>query len=74
VRMSEPRRPVAVLDYSKCHPEKCDSGICVAVDACPVKVIKQEAPYELPEIAQHMCVGYEYCVKVCPLDAIRMMR
>ena len=74
MRLSEPRRPVAVLDYSKCHPKKCDKGICAAVDACPVKVIKQEAPYELPEIVQHMCVGYEYCVKACPLGAIRMMK
>lgn len=24
--------PVAVLDYTKCHPEKCDSGICAAVE------------------------------------------
>jgi translation initiation factor RLI1 len=68
------RKPVAVLDYSKCHPEKCDKGTCVAVEACPVKVIKQEAPYELPEIVQHMCAGYEYCVEACPLEAIRMMR
>ena len=62
-----------MLDYNKCHPEKCDKGICAAVEACPVKVIKQEAPYEPPEIVQHIRVGYEYCVKVCPLDAIRMM-
>lgn len=75
IGISEPRKPVAVLDYSKCHPEKCDGGICPAVEACPVEgAIKQEAPYELPEINRHMCVGYEYCVKACPLGAIQMMR
>lgn len=36
-----------MLDYNKCHPEKCDKGICAAVEACPVKVIKQEASMSL---------------------------
>jgi len=68
------RKPVAVLDYSKCHPEKCDKGACAAVEACPNKVIKQETLYEFPEIVQNMCIGCGDCSQVCPLEAIRMMR
>jgi hypothetical protein len=66
--MRRPRRLVAVLDYNKCHPEKCDKGICAAVEVCPVKVIKQEPPYEPPEIVQHMCVGYEYWASFHPRE------
>jgi hypothetical protein len=38
-----------MLDYNKCHPEKCDKGICLAGLACPYKILKQEVPYEMPD-------------------------
>ncbi len=66
-------RQMAVVDYKKCHPEKCDSGICLAVFACPNKVLKQEAPYEMPAPNPSMCVGCGLCAQACPLKAIRMM-
>ena len=34
---------MALVDYKKCHPEKCDSGVCAAVLACSHKLLKQEA-------------------------------
>ena len=41
-------KPQAAVDAGKCHPEKCDGGICVAVLVCPTKTLKQEVPYEVP--------------------------
>jgi len=66
-------KQTAVVDYEKCHPEKCDKGICLAVLACPNKVLRQEAPYEMPDPNPSMCVGCSLCAQACPLKAIRMM-
>lgn len=67
-----PKR-IAVVDYGRCRPEKCDGGICVAVSACPNKILKQAAPCEMPNPSSAMCVGCGVCVQACPLKAIRMM-
>jgi len=40
--MLEPKLKVAV-DYEKCHPERCDKGVCAAVLECPAKLWKQQA-------------------------------
>jgi len=66
-------KQMAVVDYEKCHPEKCDRGICLAVLACPTKVPRQDAPYEMPDPNPSMCVGCGLCAQACPLNAIRMM-
>jgi len=42
-------KQMAMVDYGKCQPEKCDEGICLVALACPNKILKQEAPYEMPE-------------------------
>jgi hypothetical protein len=36
-------RQIAMVDYTKCQPEKCDKGICLAVLACPNKILKTGA-------------------------------
>jgi translation initiation factor RLI1 len=66
-----PKQMVAV-DYHRCQPEKCDGGVCLAVLACPQKVLKQPAPYEMPEPIA-MCVGYGICGQACPAKAIQMI-
>jgi len=66
-------KPMALVDYGKCQPEKCDKGICLAVLACPNEVLKQEAPYEMPDPNPAMCVGCGICAPACPLKAIRVM-
>ena len=66
-------KKTAVVDYAKCIPESCDQGICLAVLACPNKVLRQEAPYEMPDPNPSMCIGCGLCVEACPEKAIRMM-
>jgi translation initiation factor RLI1 len=65
---------IAIVDFSKCRPEKCEGGICLASLACPHKLIKQEEPYEIPMFHPSTCQGCSDCVKACPLKAIRIVR
>jgi translation initiation factor RLI1 len=65
---------MALVDYEKCLPEKCDSGICAAALACSHKLLKQEAPYEIPMADPFLCRGCGDCVRVCPLKAIEIVR
>jgi len=68
-----PKKSVAV-DYTKCNPERCDHGVCVAVGACEHGSLKQESPYETPEInPSKWCHGCAKCVQVCPLKAINIL-
>jgi len=62
------------IDYTRCHPEKCDKGICVAALECEYGSLVQEDPYEVPELnPAKWCHSCAKCVKACPLKAIRMM-
>jgi translation initiation factor RLI1 len=65
---------MALVDYKKCHPEKCDSGICAAALACSHKLLKQEAPYEIPMTDPSVCQGCGDCVRACPLKAIEIVK
>jgi translation initiation factor RLI1 len=65
---------MALVDYKKCHPEKCDSGVCAAVLACSQKLLKQEAPYDIPMTDPFLCKGCGDCVRACPLKAIEIVR
>ena len=61
-------RKMALVDYNKCHPEACDGGSCAAA-ACPRKVLKQEAPCEIPMTDPFLCRGCGNCALACPLRA-----
>ncbi len=65
-------KKIALIDYSKCHPEYCDSGICKAVLTCPHKLLKQERPYEAPLPHPSLCQGCAKCVVACPLKAVQL--
>jgi len=47
---------MALVDYKKCHPEKCDSGICAAALACSHKLLKQEGDEPVLQDIAHMQV------------------
>jgi len=66
-------KPKAMIDYSKCHPERCDSGVCAAATECPLGVLKQDAPREAPYTLQDFCIGCGRCSIACPFKAIKMM-
>jgi translation initiation factor RLI1 len=65
---------IALVDYNKCLPDKCDNGICAAALACSHKLLKQEAPYEIPMTAPSVCQGCGDCVRACHLKAIKIAR
>ncbi len=65
-------KKISLVDYSLCHPDQCDRGICKAALACPYKILKQEAPFEIPDLNQAMCMGCSECETTCPLKAIRV--
>ncbi len=67
-------QPKIVLDYSRCDPESCEDGICAAARVCKKKVLRQEAPGELPDFFPNMCLGCSDCISECPHRALRMMR
>ena len=61
-----------LINYTGCHPEHCDSGVCRVVLACPHKLIKQEAAYEAPMPTPSLCRGCGKCVAACPLKAVQL--
>jgi len=65
---------IALLVFDKCHPERCNKGICAAKEACPHQLIKQESPYEMPMFHPSTCQGCGDCVRACPLKAVRIVR
>jgi translation initiation factor RLI1 len=66
-------KAMALIDYGKCQPEKCQSGICLSVLACPKGILSQEGPYEMPDPYPTMCVGCGICTSACPSQAIRLL-
>ena len=66
-------RKMALVDYHRCHPERCDSGVCVAAGACALKLLQQEAPYAIPMADPFSCRACGDCVRACPLQAVRLV-
>ncbi len=66
-------RKMALVNYNACDPEKCDGGSCAAALACPRRVLKQEAPREIPVTDPFLCRGCGDCVIACPLRAIAVV-
>ena len=62
-------KKIAVIAYDKCNPEICENGICLAVDVCKHKVMKQEKPFEKPD-PPLICVGCGICVQACSKGAV----
>jgi len=67
-------QPKVALDYARCDPETCENGICSAAKVCEKKVLRQEAPGEMPDLYPAMCRGCIDCIAACPRDAIRLMK
>ena len=65
---------MALVDYNKCRPEKCDRGICSEALACSHKLLKQEAPYRIPMPDPSLCRGCGDCVRACPVKAIQIAK
>lgn len=65
---------MALVGYKRCHPEKCDSGVYVAALACSHKLLKQEAPCEIPMTEPLVCQGCGESVRACPLKAIEIVK
>jgi len=61
---------MALVNYHICRPDRCDDGVCRAVSKCPLKLITQEAPYEIPMTDPFACRGCGSCVQACSEKAI----
>ncbi len=63
---------LAAIDHTMCKPNKCDGGLCLAVEVCPTNAIEQEAPFDHPYVTGG-CYACKKCVESCPLDAITLV-
>jgi len=64
---------MALIQFDKCRPEMCEDGICAGAEACPRKLLKQEAPYEIPMPDPTLCRGCGDCARACPAKAIKVV-
>lgn len=58
------------IDYTKCNPESCPDGICPAAQACTLRILRQDEPYEFPHFFVTECQNCRKCVDACPAGAI----
>jgi translation initiation factor RLI1 len=64
-------KKMALVDFNKCRPEKC--GVCPAAEACPHKLLVQEAIAQAPMTDPSLCRGCADCVRACPEKAIQIV-
>jgi translation initiation factor RLI1 len=65
-------KPVIVMDYHRCQVEECELGICLASLKCPRNILRQETPFEMPDIYPGLCRGCGLCTPACPFEAIQI--
>lgn len=64
---------IAIIDKDKCKPKKCQKQ---CKSKCPVNIMGKIC-IEIEDIAkihEDMCISCGICVKVCPFNAIRMVK
>jgi Fe-S-cluster-containing hydrogenase component 2 len=66
-------KAVATIIWDKCRPREHEGWRCLAAEACPHKVLEQEAPGEPPFPPTSLCRGCGTCVTACPFGAIKLM-
>jgi translation initiation factor RLI1 len=66
-------RKMALLDFNKCRPGACPGGVCAAAEVCPSRLLKQEAPYSMPETEPSACRACGECVRACPQKALQII-
>ncbi len=64
---------VIKLIYQKCLPDRCNSGICPAVQSCPLGLLQQEERFDYPFAGHNLCKGCASCVSACPYNAIKLV-
>jgi translation initiation factor RLI1 len=64
---------MALLDFNKCAPSQCEGEVCRASFECPLHLIKQEAPHEIPMTDPFACKGCGACVLACPMRAFTVV-
>jgi len=57
---------MTLVDFSRCHPEDCEDGICPAAEVCPRKMMRQEKPGQPPMTDPVACRACADCVRACP--------
>ena len=64
------------IDYEKCQPKGCHpAGRCAVVDACPKKIVCQEASGEYPYFhPANYCRGCIKCAEAYPLKAVEKVQ
>lgn len=58
---------LVTVDKTKCKPEKCENGVCIATFSCNWKVMEQGKPFELPVI------DLARCTFTCPVGALQII-
>jgi translation initiation factor RLI1 len=66
-------KKMALADFSRCQPERCESGLCLAAQACQRRLLRQEKPWKPPMSDPALCRGCADCLRACALKAIRMV-
>lgn len=66
-------KPIISLDYQRCEPKQCEQGVCRAVALCRRKALRQEQPFEPPELNAELCLGCAVCTTVCSAHALQAL-